>query len=144
MAAGSQGASQELYGRQKKLVVQLSNRTISKQCKQQVVISVIQLHLMPDRRLTDHPFVEARQVIEGNEWCNVMREMIAKSARRQKQVIKPCWHYLSRERHGRTIDITINDWMLCVAPHKETKVTPGRSRNQPIKDKQLGWIKSQA
>ena len=128
----------------KKLIAPLRNPTITKHLKQQVMISMIQNHFLPDRRLTYHPFVEARQVIEGNEWCNVMREMIAKSARRQKQVIKPCWHYLSRERHGRTINITINDWMLCVAPHKETKVAPGCSWNQPIADKQLGRIKSQA
>ena len=128
----------------KKLIAPLRNPTITKHLKQQVMISMIQNHFLPDRRLTDHPFVEARQVIEGNEWCDVMRKVIAKPARRQKQAIKPCWPYLAREHHGRAIGSSINDWVLCIAPHKETKVTPGCSRNQPIKDKQLGWIKSQA
>ena len=91
-----------------KLITRFRNPTITKHFKQQVMISMIQNHFLPDRRLTDHPFVEARQVIEGNEWCNMMREVKAKSARRQKQAIKPCWPHLSRERHGRTVGITVN------------------------------------
>ena len=126
----------------KKIVAQLLHPTLSKRCKQQVMISVIQHHLRSDRRVTDHLLVKVMQVIKRHKGCDVMRKMKAKSARRHKQAIKPCRPHFAREHHRRNIGITVNDRVLCIAPHKETEVAPGCSRDQPIQNKYLCRVKS--
>ena len=73
----------------KKIVAQLLHPTLSKRCKQQVMISVIQHHLRSDRRVTDHLLVKVMQVIKRHKGCDVVGEVIAKSARRQKKSVKP-------------------------------------------------------